>query len=185
MNVDEEPKDEGHRDKRVKFNDEEDSEKKKGILKNSLTMDINEAHCRWGHPGQRRMGSYAKQVGITLKNVFEQCDACSVAKAKCNPIPKSTMTVAKRVGERIFVDTSGPFPASFSGSTYWRGAVDDYSGKMFMEFDKTKTGMKKFVEKIFVFLKGRETPCKFLRCDNAGEHFSLKGLCLKYGVQIE
>ena len=185
MNIDESSENNEHRDKRVRFSDEVKSDKNEGTLKNDMSMDINEAHRRWGHPGLSRMESYAKQVGITLKNEFEQCDACSVAKAKCNPIAKSTMTVAKRVGERICVDTSGPFPASFSGCTYWRAAVDDFSGKMFIEFGKTKSGMKEFVEKIFIFLKGRNTPCKFLRCDNAGEHFAFKELCPKYGVEIE
>ena len=54
-----------------------------------------------------------------------------------------------------------------------------------MEFGKTKSGMRKFVAKLFIFLKARDALCKFLRCDSTGEHFSLKDMCLKYGVEIE
>ena len=148
-------------------------------------MNINEAHRKWGHPSYAKMKSMAEVARIKLYGEEEQCDACGVSKVKCNPIPKATETHATQPGERIFIDTSGPFPSSLGGSKYWRGAVDDYSGFMFMEFGRTKDGMIDFVRKILAILKGKEMKCKFLRCDNAGEHFGLVDVCNEYGVKIE
>ena len=54
-----------------------------------------------------------------------------------------------------------------------------------MEFGKTKDGMVDYVEKIFTMLKGRNMPCKFIRCDNAGEPVGLQAVCEKYGVKLE
>ena len=48
-----------------------------------------------------------------------------------------------------------------------------------MEFGKSKdAGMVDYIKKVLKFLKGKETTCKFLRCDNAGEHGGLKN-CVK------
>ena len=66
------------------------------------SMNINEAHRKWGHPSYAKMKSMAEVARIKLHGEEEQCDACGVSKVKCNPIPKATETHATQPGERIF-----------------------------------------------------------------------------------
>lgn len=131
------------------------------------------------------MITMSKEANVTLTGVLRTCDACSVAKIRCNAIKKRTESPAGTVGERIFIDTSGPFPVSLGKNRYWRGGVDDFSGKMFMEFGPSKDGMCDWVGSLLEKLKGRNTPCRYLRCDNAGEHVGLKSVCDSYGVILE
>ena len=100
--------------KKVKFEDDIDNNGEENSKKKKKTneMDINQAHRCWGHPGKSRMNVFAQQIGIKLINEFKECDACKVAKIKCNSIKKETETKASKPGERIFIDTSGPFPQS-------------------------------------------------------------------------
>ena len=50
--------------------------------------------------------------GIRLVGKLEECDSCGAVKVKAAPIPKSTDSdkKAKDIGERLFVDITGPFP---------------------------------------------------------------------------
>jgi hypothetical protein len=139
----------------------------------------------WGHANESSLKEKGKMLGYKVIGKLKSCDGCGAAKVKCNPIAKHTNTKAEKVGERIFIDTSGPFPASMDGNRYWLGAVDDKSNRMFNTFEKTKDKMSDFVELIFKNLKSRGTPCKYLRCDNAGEHVGLKDICYENGVEIE
>ena len=152
---------------------------------NERSLDINTAHRCWGHPGETRMREMAITAKVKLSGKLQQCNACCVDKAKCKPIANTTESSSQVVGERIFIDTTGPFPMSSGGNRYARGALNDASGYMFLEFGKIKDEMKDFVIKIFKLLKGRNTPCKFLRCDNTGEHMCLKDVCDEYGVTME
>ena len=170
--------------KKVRF-DLEESKETEIERQDKKSMDINVAHRRWGHPGKSRMKELAMIANVTLVGTFEQCDACGVSKVKCNPIAKTTMSPATKVGERLFIDTSGPFPRSLGSNKYVRGIVDDYSGYMFTDFGKGKDGMLEYVEKIIKQLKGRGTPCSYIRCDNAGEHVGLQDLCSEHGITIE
>ena len=119
-------------------------------------LDVNEAHRKWGHPSEGKMKLMAEKAKVILTGSLDQCDACAIAKVKCNSIAKVTETKASKAGERIFIDTSGPFPKSFGGNTYWRGVVDDYSGYMLMDFGNTKDGMVDYIEKVLKYLKGKD-----------------------------
>ena len=73
-------------------------------------------------------------------------------------------------GERIFIDTTGPYPKSRGGMRYWMCAVDDKSDKTWTYFTTAKKHMIKFVKKIVILINGKELKVKFICCDNAGEH---------------
>ena len=49
-------------------------------------------------------------------------------------------------GERLFMDTTGPYSECLPNYKYLHGTVDDFSGKMFAQFSSTKTQMTYFAE---------------------------------------
>ena len=83
----------------------ENNEKQKKIL-----IDYEVAHNQWGHHGERRMQQMAAVFGYKLIGESCSCDACRIAKATHSRNSKTTNVKATRPGERLFVDTTGPFP---------------------------------------------------------------------------
>jgi hypothetical protein len=75
-----------------------------------LSMTKNEAHRVFGHVGVQVLDNTAKHIGIKLTGELSTCGACALAKAKQRPVSKATNSGASRPAERIFVDTSGPYP---------------------------------------------------------------------------
>jgi len=101
-------------------------------------MEINEAHHKYGHLSEvvlRRTMSYH---GITVHGEMKVCAACALYKARARVTSKVTGTPANRPGERIFMDTSGPFPATLDGSVYWVKFKDQYSGMSWNAFVKAR-----------------------------------------------
>jgi len=68
-------------------------------------------------------------------------------------VAKLTTSKADNIGERFFVDTTGPFDGVAAGRKYLFGAMDDYSRKLFMMFGARKSDLKDFVEKLFSRMK--------------------------------
>ena len=93
------------------------------------TTDINEAHDKLGHAHEAILHRTCKKLNITLTGQLLPCDACMRTKAQAKPVKKTTNTKATYVGERLFLDTSGPFPPSIKGSKYWGKICDQYSGE--------------------------------------------------------
>ena len=81
-------------------------------------LDVNETHRKWEHPNEGKMKVMVEKAKVTQVGNLKQCDACAVAKVKCNSIAKVTETKANKAGERIFIDTSEPFPTFFGGNRY-------------------------------------------------------------------
>jgi hypothetical protein len=175
-------------DQVAKENDKRKTEKesiKATDTKRKLTMDMQDAHEKFGHHNVRRCKEMAEVLGVRLVGENIKCDACSMVNAKQRAVSKTTNTKATRVGERLFLDASGPFPTGINNSKYIFGAVDDFSGKMLNAFGSTKNKMVDFVKFAFEHFKGIEKPVLYLRLDNAGEHEILKGLCREHGTVME
>ena len=98
---------------------------------------------------------------------------------------KTTNVKATRPGERLFVDTTGPFPDVAQKNKYLFGGVDDFSGKMFMMFGTNKSQLVKFVDEAFTRFKAVDKPIKYIRMDGGGENEAVKDLCHKYGAEVE
>jgi len=47
-------------------------------------------------------------------------------------VKKATSSKAEKVGERIYMDISGPLNPSIGGLTYWALVVDDFSRMGFL-----------------------------------------------------
>jgi len=109
-------------------------------------------------------------LGIGVAGKLKPCEACAIHKAKQKPVKKATSTRAEKVGERIFMDISGPFSPSIGGSIYWVLVVDDFSRMGFCGFLKAKSDLAQWMVKLVAFIKSHGHQVKFIRCDNAGEN---------------
>ena len=150
-------------------------------------VDINIAHLCLGNISERALQHLAKKYGWELTGKFNRCcDACAYAKGKQKNVKKTTAKSASKPCERLFVDLSGPFHPTNKSNKYWFMAVDDYSRKKWSRYIKSKDQIGIPLEELLITMKGRGTPVKYLRCDNAGENtVYVKDLCNKYGIQPE
>ena len=119
---------------------------------------INEAHHKWGHHGEERLRKMAETKGLRLTGKLEECDSCGIVKAKAKPIPKQTdeSKKASNVGERQFINITGPFPLTgtkwhraIRNKLYWYGMSDQKSGKMISSFQFNKDNRVDFVVETF------------------------------------
>ena len=81
------------------------------------TMDINIAHCIFGHPSEATTKSTAKNYGWTLTGNLEKCDECTLAKIRQRNLNKET-TPSSRKGERLYIDISSIKKCSYGGSKF-------------------------------------------------------------------
>ena len=158
---------------------------------NSLTtapvsLDINIAHGLLGHPDTRTVMAMAKKEGWTLTGSVKPCGSCALAKARAKSIAKSTMTKATVPGERLFLDISGPYSDSLNQNKYWLRIVDDFTQYSWDCFLPRKAGIDVPLLKLLVANKAAGKPCKYLRCDNAGENETyVQQVCAENNIQLE
>ena len=141
-------------------------------------MDINEAHKLLGHIDVVQVRNTAKMMGFELNGKMIACEGCCQAKAKTKPIHKTTQNVSTKPGERLFVDTSGPFPPSWRGKKYWIKTVDDYSRYSWSEYVQSKDEMLEAMKARMKNIQNQGHQIKSIRMDNAGENIhALKRHC--------
>lgn len=183
-------------DKPIKQEDESDNYKdnqadNKGTKENKpknttkTVMNRKEAHEKWGHQYKDGCDLMAKYMGIKLQGKLS-CTGCGLVKAREKGVNKKSSRVATRKGERICIDTTGPYPKNGKGTRYWMCALDDYSDMCWLHFAKSKNEMTKFVAMLIEQFKGKGIKIEYIRCDNAGEHMQkLKDLCRVEGIELE
>ncbi len=156
------------------------------VMKMPKTVDINVAHDVCGHKGEALLKKTYKALGVTLTGTLKACEGCGFAKAKAKAVSKTTATNATKPGERLYLDTTGPFTPTLNGYRYWIQVVDDFTRHGFCEFNKNKTGMGTFIRAFIGKLKAMGMTPKYLRCDNAGEHLrDMMSLCDEFAMTLE
>ena len=90
------------------------------------TMDINIVH-QYSHQGEKLLRKSYKKLGVRLTGNLAACDSCLRSMAKAKGVSKTTDTISTAPVDRLFIDTSGPYPESIIGSKYWFALVDDFS----------------------------------------------------------
>ena len=155
-------------------------------VKKPQIVDINDAHEKMGHSCEQVLRATCKTMNVKLTGTLQACEACMKSKARAKAVKKTTETKATKIGERLFLDTSGPFAPSMRGSKYWGKICDQFSGKTWDRFLTSKSLIPEMVDSILTQLKAQNIEVKFLRCDNAGEHQEpLQKVCTKQGVTLE
>ncbi|MGH3055561.1 MAG: hypothetical protein ACRDL7_11350, partial [Gaiellaceae bacterium] len=159
---------------------------RKKVLAIAPTKDIMVAHEEYGHLSEGPLRATLRDENIRVTGEWKQCDACARAKARQKAVPKTTEAKATRPGERICIDTSGPFQETPAGSRYWIKCVDEYTRKSFDGFVRSKSQLSARAGEWIIRFNGEGKKVTYLRCDNAGEHQTkLKQVCDKLGVTLE
>ena len=85
-------------------------------------------------------------LGFKLTGTLEACEGCARSKAKARAVRNKTYTRATNLVERIFMDTTGPFPLSLIGGRSWIGVVNDYIYYSRGFFTNTKSHLPEKIE---------------------------------------
>jgi len=104
----------------------------------------------------------AQQYNWTLTGNEYKCEACAFTKSKQKAVPKATATRATKIGERLFIDISGPFANTPRNNKYWVMVVDDYTRKKWSLFIRTRDEIATATEKIVVMLNGANHQPKYI-----------------------
>ena len=149
-------------------------------------VSINDAHLYFGHIGNSFVEQTLTKEGYHTTGESKPCESCMQAKAKAAGVSKTTDVEAEKPGERLYLDTSGPYSETLGGSQYWGKVVDQYSRKTWGAFMKKKSEIPQMAEALLDKLIAQGYKVKFLRCDNAGENGNkLKQICEKRGIKME
>ena len=106
------------RKQKKKNNQQKRNRKNNENKKKRIKMNINAAHDAFGHMNEEILREYCRRNSIELKGNMKTCVGCMIAKAQRRPVKKQTSTRATSAGERIYIDTSGPYPRSLRGKKY-------------------------------------------------------------------
>ena len=74
----------------------------------------------YSHLGEKLLRTTYNALGVKLTGTLQVCDGYERSKAKTRAVRNKTYRRASQPGERIFVDTTGPF----SESLIWESVLD-------------------------------------------------------------
>ena len=115
-------------------------------MNRNKTIDINEAHRKFGHCNPTEIKSLAKILGLTLVGTLEPCPACLMAKSRQINTWKKTINPQPQPGELLCIDLTGPFPSDIHQNKYMAVACDDATGHSWRQPIKTKAELKNFAQ---------------------------------------
>jgi hypothetical protein len=111
-------------------------------------MDINEAHRKFGHATEKVVRSLLKLQGNKPTGDWAVCDGCARAKASQKRTNKITTTEVEERGERLYMDTRGPYNDTGAGSRYWFKTADDKTRKSWDFYGTKKIGIKTHLQEL-------------------------------------
>ena len=156
------------------------------VAEQPTKVNWNVAHESLGHISEEHIRKLAKMRNWQLTGTLRPCAACAYAKSQQAKVSKTTKTRAEKQGERLFVDIGGPYTGTPRNSKFWLMVVDDFSRKKWSYYLKSKDDIAKPLKTLLDKIKGNGWPCKYIRCDNAGENVKhVENLANDYGIEME
>ena len=156
------------------------------VMAAEVTMDVQEAHELLGHPSDFITRKTMSHMGVKITGDLKPCEGCLLEKAQRKSIPKVSLCQATLPGERLLLDTTGPFAPSLRGAIYDVYVACQKTSKSWVFHVKKKSDVPQCLENVVTWCQGKGYTVKHLRCDNAGEHQGkLLEVCSKFGIQIE
>ena len=126
-----------------------------------------------------------KYMGIELQERLD-CTGYDLVKAIKKGVAKASKINATKKEERVYIDTTGPYPANIGGTHYLMCALNDFTDVSWLNFAKRNSEMVKFVTNLLQTLKGKGIKVEYIRFGNAGENMSkLRTLCQKEVIELE
>jgi hypothetical protein len=151
-----------------------------------ISMNINKAHALLGHCNEDTTRQVARGLGWTItRGSLKPCAHCAIAKAKQKNTVKVSVSEdkAKKPGERLFLDITTISVPRADGTLfrinrkYFRGAVDQATGKKWGGYSTSKNGMVEPMCEFLHQMKANGVPILCIRCDPAGENHKLEKRC--------
>jgi hypothetical protein len=102
------------------------------------TLDVNEAHRLFGHKLGATLKKIATALGVKLTGKFKPCSSCMLVTARRSKVNRVSMVTSETPGERLCVDTTGPFPPAILHEQYVVVVVVEATGYSWSRFSKTK-----------------------------------------------
>lgn len=148
---------------------------------------LEQAHKLLAHADIKSVKATAKARGWKLTtHTMPLCGACALAKARNKSVSKQLTPKAEKVGERLFLDLSGPYQNNQTTSKYWLLIVDDMSGMAWTSFMQNKSQAGKRIESHLRQLKAAGKATKYVRTDNGSELVkSVKELSTSLQFKVE
>ena len=89
-------------------------------------------------------------------------------------------------GERWFIDISSVKGASFGGTKFWFGMLDDCTDLFISHCMRAKSELaENLVLTLQTMITKHEKHPKYIRCDDAGENHKAEKACIKAGNKIQ
>jgi transposase InsO family protein len=150
------------------------------------SININEAHRKFGRCSLTEMKSLAKVLNFKLTGTLAPCPACLMAKSHQSRTRKQTINSKPSPGELLGIDLTGPFPPDIHQTRYMAVACDDATCHSWSKAIKTKTELKEFASDLLQELQRKDIKVKRVRCDNAPENKKyLSPICQQHGIALE
>jgi Integrase core domain. len=150
------------------------------------TLDDNEAHRLFGHKSGAILQKIATALGVKLTGKFKPCSSCMLMTARWSKVNRVSMVKSETPGERLCVDTTGPFPPAMSREQCVVVVVDEATGYSRSRFSTTKREVAEMVKSTINNVEQAGRTTVYLRCDNAGENVSfLSPVCRDKRITLE
>ena len=143
-------------------------------LEAGTKTDINTLHQIFNHTAEETVKLTAAEHSLQAEGKLKPCFACKTSNARKKDVAKQTKVIATKLGERLYIDSSSMQLKGKSAHTYWVMAVDDKTNQSWSFFVPHKDEQVDPLYELLLKLKKNGTPCKYIRCDNAGENKLLK-----------
>ena len=155
-------------------------------LEEGTQIKLTKVHEMLGHYREDATRATAKYYGWKTTGNFKPCEDCGIGKAKQAAVNKELNLKSEIPGERWFIDISSVKGASFGGTKFWFGMLDDCTDLFILYCIRAKS---KLAENLVLTLqtmtiKHRKHP-KYIRCDDAGENHKAEKACIKAGIKIQ
>ena len=111
-------------------------------------MNINVVH-RYSYFRENVLHITYNALGANLTVTLQVCNCCEGSIEKSHEFRKKTYMRLSHPGEKIFVDTNGPFPESLIGNHYCITIMEYYSRYSWSFFTMTKSQLLKKMEEFF------------------------------------
>lgn len=145
-------------------------------LEKGLNVNINKLHLLLGHACENTLRATAKHYDLNLKGNYMVCTDCALAKSRQKNVPKESVVVSTKPGERFYMDISSTKARSFGGSKYWLLVIDHFSDMCWSFFIKEKSDLAdRVIDLLHMLHRDQHIPVKpKLRLDNSGENEALE-----------
>jgi hypothetical protein len=156
-------------------------------LDSGKSVNVDKFHEIIGNSGLDCLKKTSQVHGLKLKDDFEVCEDCTVAKARQKNLNKDWKGGSQVSGERAYLDIIFIRDESYGGFCFWVLLVDGYTDYCCSIFLKNKSDLYSKVMTLLTDLKIAEVNVKYIRCDDSGENKALFEACQAqgYGVKFE